>query len=280
MPFQEGPRCWAIRRKAGARMSYIRDLAQVLRRTAPAPPKRMGLLAAWRDNVDTLEDNNEPMIQHHRRNPAPAPHHDRHILDGLRRSPSRSIDCRRDKKRPECIADSDRRCLPVAPGRRGDPRRVSRRRNGRWSRGVAEHAGRCGDTPRAIARVRARHGSRACATAAGQRRRRVVPASVRPRRRRKACCLMCVAEALLCAFPTPKPPISLIRDKLSRGDWERHLGASDSLLVNASTWGLMLTGQPDAHRRSDHARDPTMRGTSASSRAPASPSSASRCGRR
>src|SRR5690606_32857440 len=35
----------------------------------------------------------------------------------------------------------------------------------------------------------------------------------------------------------------LIRDKLGEADWGRHLGQSDSVLVNASTWGLMLTGR-------------------------------------
>ena len=54
--------------------------------------------------------------------------------------------------------------------------------------------------------------------------------------------LMCVAEALL-RIPDAPTADALIRDKLARGDWERHLGASDSLLVNASTWGLMLTGR-------------------------------------
>src|SRR6185369_15421371 len=53
---------------------------------------------------------------------------------------------------------------------------------------------------------------------------------------------MCVAEALL-RIPDAATADALIRDKLSRGDWDRHLGASDSLLVNASTWGLMLTGR-------------------------------------
>jgi RHH-type proline utilization regulon transcriptional repressor/proline dehydrogenase/delta 1-pyrroline-5-carboxylate dehydrogenase len=54
--------------------------------------------------------------------------------------------------------------------------------------------------------------------------------------------LMCVAEALL-RIPDARTADALIRDKLSRGDWERHLGGSDSLLVNASTWGLLLTGR-------------------------------------
>src|SRR4029078_5402900 len=35
----------------------------------------------------------------------------------------------------------------------------------------------------------------------------------------------------------------LIRDKLSQGDWERHVGRNNSLLVNAGTWGMMLTGR-------------------------------------
>ncbi len=54
--------------------------------------------------------------------------------------------------------------------------------------------------------------------------------------------LMCLAEALL-RIPDALTADRLIADKLSEGDWERHLGDSDSLLVNASTWGLMLTGR-------------------------------------
>ncbi|MGH8850023.1 MAG: bifunctional proline dehydrogenase/L-glutamate gamma-semialdehyde dehydrogenase PutA, partial [Casimicrobiaceae bacterium] len=54
--------------------------------------------------------------------------------------------------------------------------------------------------------------------------------------------LMCVAEALL-RIPDTETADRLIRDKLSRGDWQKHLGQSPSLLVNASTWGLMLTGR-------------------------------------
>ena len=66
--------------------------------------------------------------------------------------------------------------------------------------------------------------------------------------------LMCVAEALL-RIPDVETADLLIRDKLSRGDWERHLGASDSLFVNASTWGLMLTGRI-ARIDTRDARDP------------------------
>ncbi|MBW8777258.1 MAG: bifunctional proline dehydrogenase/L-glutamate gamma-semialdehyde dehydrogenase, partial [Stenotrophomonas sp.] len=52
--------------------------------------------------------------------------------------------------------------------------------------------------------------------------------------------LMCVAEALL-RIPDQDTADKLIRDKLADADWEKHLGGSDSVLVNASTWGLMLT---------------------------------------
>ncbi|NTS77185.1 bifunctional proline dehydrogenase/L-glutamate gamma-semialdehyde dehydrogenase PutA [Catenovulum sp. SM1970] len=54
--------------------------------------------------------------------------------------------------------------------------------------------------------------------------------------------LMCLAEALL-RIPDSETADSLIKDKLNGADWEKHLKSSDSLLVNASTWGLMLTGK-------------------------------------
>jgi RHH-type proline utilization regulon transcriptional repressor/proline dehydrogenase/delta 1-pyrroline-5-carboxylate dehydrogenase len=59
---------------------------------------------------------------------------------------------------------------------------------------------------------------------------------------REGIMLMCLAEALL-RIPDPQTADRLIRDKLAVGDWSRHLGHSGSLLVNASTWGLMLTGR-------------------------------------
>jgi RHH-type proline utilization regulon transcriptional repressor/proline dehydrogenase/delta 1-pyrroline-5-carboxylate dehydrogenase len=34
----------------------------------------------------------------------------------------------------------------------------------------------------------------------------------------------------------------LIRDKVGRGDWRAHVGASPSLFVNAAAWGLLVTG--------------------------------------
>jgi RHH-type proline utilization regulon transcriptional repressor/proline dehydrogenase/delta 1-pyrroline-5-carboxylate dehydrogenase len=54
--------------------------------------------------------------------------------------------------------------------------------------------------------------------------------------------LMCLAEALL-RVPDAATADALIRDKLSAAEWERHLGQSDSVLVNFAAWGLMLTGK-------------------------------------
>ncbi|MGE5145440.1 MAG: bifunctional proline dehydrogenase/L-glutamate gamma-semialdehyde dehydrogenase, partial [Candidatus Eiseniibacteriota bacterium] len=54
--------------------------------------------------------------------------------------------------------------------------------------------------------------------------------------------LMCLAEALL-RIPDAETADRLIRDKVGSADWQRHLGQSDSLFVNASTWALMLTGR-------------------------------------
>jgi RHH-type proline utilization regulon transcriptional repressor/proline dehydrogenase/delta 1-pyrroline-5-carboxylate dehydrogenase len=53
--------------------------------------------------------------------------------------------------------------------------------------------------------------------------------------------LMCLAEALL-RVPDKATQDKLISDKLSKGQWSSHLGNSDSLFVNASSWGLLLTG--------------------------------------
>jgi RHH-type proline utilization regulon transcriptional repressor/proline dehydrogenase/delta 1-pyrroline-5-carboxylate dehydrogenase len=53
--------------------------------------------------------------------------------------------------------------------------------------------------------------------------------------------LMCIAEALL-RIPDDVTADRLIAEKLSTGDWSAHSGQSESLFVNASTWGLMLTG--------------------------------------
>ncbi len=54
--------------------------------------------------------------------------------------------------------------------------------------------------------------------------------------------LMCLAEALL-RIPDGETADRLIADKIAVGQWSDYLGEADSLFVNASTWGLMLTGQ-------------------------------------
>ncbi len=54
--------------------------------------------------------------------------------------------------------------------------------------------------------------------------------------------LMCLAEALL-RIPDADTADRFISEKIAGGQWEKHRGHSDSSLVNASTWGLMLTGR-------------------------------------
>ncbi len=54
--------------------------------------------------------------------------------------------------------------------------------------------------------------------------------------------LMCMAEALL-RIPDHQTADRLIADKISKGDWGKHLGESPSLFVNAATWGLLVTGK-------------------------------------
>ncbi|MDP1555796.1 MAG: proline dehydrogenase family protein, partial [Hyphomonas sp.] len=64
--------------------------------------------------------------------------------------------------------------------------------------------------------------------------------------------LMCLAEALL-RVPDAATRDDLIAEKIRSGNWGAHQGQSDSWLVNASTWGLMLTGRvigaPDSARK-------------------------------
>lgn len=54
--------------------------------------------------------------------------------------------------------------------------------------------------------------------------------------------LMCLAEALL-RIPDSDTIDALLKDKISDADWASHLGQSTSFFVNASTWGLVLTGK-------------------------------------
>lgn len=59
---------------------------------------------------------------------------------------------------------------------------------------------------------------------------------------REGVALMCLAEALL-RVPDAGTIDALIQDKIVPHDWGAHIGDSGSLLVNASTWALMLTGR-------------------------------------
>jgi RHH-type proline utilization regulon transcriptional repressor/proline dehydrogenase/delta 1-pyrroline-5-carboxylate dehydrogenase len=59
---------------------------------------------------------------------------------------------------------------------------------------------------------------------------------------REGVALLCLAEPLL-RIPDSETVDRLIRDKIGGADWQRHLGHSESLFVNASTWALMLTGE-------------------------------------
>ncbi|HEX6137950.1 MAG TPA: trifunctional transcriptional regulator/proline dehydrogenase/L-glutamate gamma-semialdehyde dehydrogenase [Casimicrobiaceae bacterium] len=54
--------------------------------------------------------------------------------------------------------------------------------------------------------------------------------------------LMCLAEALL-RIPDSATRDAMIRDKIANGEWQAHLGRSESLFVNAAAWGLLLTGR-------------------------------------
>ncbi len=59
---------------------------------------------------------------------------------------------------------------------------------------------------------------------------------------REGVMLMCIAEALL-RIPDADTADKLIAEKISSGNWAEHLGEAESMFVNASTWGLMLTGR-------------------------------------
>ncbi len=54
--------------------------------------------------------------------------------------------------------------------------------------------------------------------------------------------LMCLAEALL-RVPDDETADRLIAEKIHSGDWGAHKGKSSSTFVNASVWGLLLTGR-------------------------------------
>ena len=65
--------------------------------------------------------------------------------------------------------------------------------------------------------------------------------------------LMGLAEALL-RTPDEDTKDLLIAEKISSADWASHVGKSENVLVNASAWGLMLTGkivEPDEQAKRD-----------------------------
>lgn len=59
---------------------------------------------------------------------------------------------------------------------------------------------------------------------------------------REGIALMCLAESLL-RIPDRRTADRLIADKVGGAQWSSHLGNRHDLLVNASTWGLMLAGR-------------------------------------
>src|SRR5690606_34297395 len=117
---------------------------------------------------------------------------------------------------PPGAATSPRRCAPCSPPRGSRPPGPSAR-----SRARAR-------ATRARARLRAHGGIDAL----------VQEYDLSPE---EGVLLMCLAEALL-RIPDETAQEALIREKLARGHWSEHLGRSHSVFVNASTWGLTLSG--------------------------------------
>lgn len=62
--------------------------------------------------------------------------------------------------------------------------------------------------------------------------------------------LMCLAEALL-RVPDSTTADRLIRDRLASGDWASHIGGSDSLFVNSSAWGLLVSGRVASYNQEE-----------------------------
>ena len=53
--------------------------------------------------------------------------------------------------------------------------------------------------------------------------------------------LLCISEALL-RIPDDDTAEALIAEKIGTANWAEHVGRSESVFLNASTWALMLTG--------------------------------------
>lgn len=68
--------------------------------------------------------------------------------------------------------------------------------------------------------------------------------------------LMGLAEALL-RIPDTATADRLIHEKILTGNWHRHQGHSTSSLVNASTWGLIVSERIERREESFRENDPS-----------------------
>ncbi|WP_192459312.1 trifunctional transcriptional regulator/proline dehydrogenase/L-glutamate gamma-semialdehyde dehydrogenase [Musicola keenii] len=59
--------------------------------------------------------------------------------------------------------------------------------------------------------------------------------------------LMCLAESLL-RVPDNATRDALIRDKIVKGDWRTRIGPDKSLFINATAWGLLISGNVLAYQ--------------------------------
>ncbi len=136
---------------------------------------------------------------------------------------------------------------PFAPDLAEERRAIARAYRCDEAQAVAALAARVRLDPTARERIRAR----ALALARGIRTRAHESAGAEAFLRRfdlstrEGIVLMCLAEALL-RIPDSATADALIRDKLAGTDWDAR--GDDGLLVNAATWGLMLTGTLAAWR--------------------------------
>ena len=136
----------------------------------------------------------------------------------------------------------------LSPELPGAPSRLRARITAAYHRDEAEHLAELLDEARLPEADQARVQALAVALVQRTRVRSADPGMVEAFMRQydlsseEGVLLMCVAEALL-RIPDRATADKLIRDKLGDADWDRHMGQSSSVLVNASTWGLMLTGR-------------------------------------
>lgn len=63
--------------------------------------------------------------------------------------------------------------------------------------------------------------------------------------------LMCLAEALI-RVPDKETAQLLLEDKLNQRNWQQHIHQHSSLWLNASSWGLLLSGKIFQHKSADN----------------------------